>query len=91
MTIVKNLISMMNGDLQVESEYGKGSRFVITICLTKCGIPAVSRLKNTPTEENFPTLRALLAEDNELNRQENSYGNAGNSWCPGAQKMGGRL
>ena len=69
MTIVKNLISMMNGDLQVESEYGKGSRFVITICLTKCGIPAVSPPEKHPTEENFPTLRALLAEDNELNRQ----------------------
>ena len=69
MTIVKNLISMMNGDLQVESEYGKGSRFVITICLTKCGTPAVSQPEKHPTEENFPTLRALLAEDNELNRQ----------------------
>lgn len=69
MTIVKNLISMMNGDLQVESEYGRGSRFVITICLTKCGTPAVSPPEKHPTEENFPTLRALLAEDNELNRQ----------------------
>lgn len=69
MTIVKNLISMMNGDLQVESEYGKGSRFVITICLAKCGTPAVPLPEKQPTEENFPTLRALLVEDNELNRQ----------------------
>lgn len=30
-----------------------------------CRIPAGKH----PTEENFPTLRALLAEDNELNRQ----------------------
>mgnify|MGYP002233389247 CR=1 FL=1 len=37
MTIVKNLISMMDGDIRVESEYGKGSRFTVTLCLDKCG------------------------------------------------------
>ena len=37
MTIVKNLISMMDGDIQVESEWGKGSRFTVTLCLDKCG------------------------------------------------------
>jgi len=70
MTIVKNLVSMMDGDIRVESEYGKGSRFTITLCLDKCGDtgetkqPAVSG-----PEESYRGLRVLLVEDNELNRQ----------------------
>jgi len=70
MTIVKNLISMMDGDIRVESEYGKGSRFTVTLCLDKCGNtgeaiqPAVSG-----PEAACQGLRVLLVEDNELNRQ----------------------
>lgn len=70
MTIVKNLISMMDGDIRVESEYGKGSRFTVTLCLDKCGNtgeaiqPAVSG-----PEAVCRGLRVLLVEDNELNRQ----------------------
>ena len=70
MTIVKNLISMMDGDIRVESEYGKGSRFTVTLCLDKCGStgeaiqPAVSG-----PEAAYRGLRVLLVEDNELNRQ----------------------
>ena len=70
MTIVKNLISMMDEDIRVESEYGKGSRFTVTLCLDKCGNtgeaiqPAVSG-----PEAACRGLRVLLVEDNELNRQ----------------------
>ena len=70
MTIVKNLISMMDGDIQVESELGKGSRFTVTLCLDKCGDtretiqPSVSG-----PEAAYRGLRVLLVEDNELNRQ----------------------
>ena len=70
MTIVKNLISMMDGDIRVESEYGKGSRFTVALCLDKCGNtgeaiqPAVSG-----PEAACRGLRVLLVEDNELNRQ----------------------
>lgn len=70
MTIVKNLVSMMDGDIKVESEYGKGSRFLVTLCLTKCDAPATVTQKETPwTEESFSELRVLLVEDNELNLQ----------------------
>ncbi|WP_195376585.1 ATP-binding protein [Anaerotruncus rubiinfantis] len=70
MTIVQSIVSMMGGDIQVESAYGKGSRFQITICLSKCDVPTVM----TPPEkhrvrDSFPGLRILLVEDNELNRQ----------------------
>ncbi|KUJ30162.1 hypothetical protein AR437_07495 [Christensenella hongkongensis] len=33
MTITRNLIRMMDGDIKVESEYGRGSRFTVTIHL----------------------------------------------------------
>lgn len=69
MTIVKSLVSMMGGDIQVESQYGKGSLFRITLCLTKTHKPAITPSKPHHTEETFDELRILLVEDNELNRQ----------------------
>ncbi len=70
MTIVQNLINMMGGKIQVESEYAKGSRFTVTLCLTKCALHTSASLTGQPkTEESVFHLRALLVEDNELNRQ----------------------
>ena len=70
MTIVKNLVTMMGGAIEVESRYGSGSRFTVTLCLTKRDSSLLP-----PTEErahgveSFSALRVLLVEDNELNRQ----------------------
>lgn len=70
MTIVRNLVSMMDGDIQVESEYGKGSKFIITLYLTKCDASALTKPAETHCDsEVFAGLRVLLVEDNELNRQ----------------------
>lgn len=70
MTIVKNIITLMGGDIKVESEYGKGSRFLVTICLAKAGpeSPQAAELE-ARTASHLPALRVLLVEDNELNRQ----------------------
>ena len=70
MTIVKNLVTLMGGDIQVESEKGKGSRFVITLVLHSCqaseeNLPVPER----SAEESFTGLQVLLVEDNELNCQ----------------------
>lgn len=70
MTIVKNLVTMMGGEIRVESEYGRGSRFTVTLCLAKgtaAGSPDAS--ESPAANEAFSELRILLAEDNELNRQ----------------------
>ena len=69
MTIVRNLVTMMGGDIEVESEYGRGSRFTITLFLPKCSAPAAAPTEALRPETSFNGLRALLAEDNELNRQ----------------------
>lgn len=71
MTIVRNLVRLMGGDLQIESRYGQGTRFSITLCLTKCAAALPSPAANAAIndEGSFTELMVLLAEDNELNRQ----------------------
>lgn len=70
MTIVKNLIAIMGGDIQVESVYGKGSKFTITLCLTKCNAASVLlQAQDLSAEKTFSGMRVLVVEDNELNRQ----------------------
>lgn len=70
MTIVKNLITLMGGDIQVESRYGEGSKFLITICFAR---GAAHRLKKEGGDKKAPATfegaRVLLVEDNEINRQ----------------------
>ncbi len=67
MTITKNIVDMMGGDIQVESEEGKGSLFRVTLNF---------RLVDEPVKEEEKTKcydysgkRVLLVEDNELNRE----------------------
>lgn len=70
MTIVKNLVAMMNGDIRVESDYGKGSRFTVTLCLARQDVIAPLPEEESPqADASFSELRVLLVEDNELNRQ----------------------
>lgn len=70
MTIVKNLITIMGGDIQVESEYGKGSKFLITVCLARGAAHRPKKWKERePAQATFAETRVLLVEDNEINRQ----------------------
>lgn len=70
MTIVKNLVTMMGGSVRVESEYGRGPRFEVVICLNKCD--ETEGGEREPQREVLTSLgdiRVLLVEDNEINRQ----------------------
>lgn len=70
MTIVQNIVQMMGGDIKVESEYGKGSRFTLTFSMEKCMEPGKKYTSSAEDAyENFEGMRILLAEDNEMNQQ----------------------
>lgn len=62
--IIKNLVDMMNGQIQVSSELDKGSQFIVTMPFT------ISKRKSdlNPNREN-EKLRILLVEDNEINQE----------------------
>lgn len=79
MTIARNIARMMNGDIEVESKKGKGSKFTVTIFLKFANDENIfSNPQNYCNENNANSLikfskkdysskRALLVEDNTLN------------------------
>lgn len=84
MAITKNIVQMMNGTIEVESELDKGSKFTITIFLKlqdKKNESLYENLKGQvmPEEQksgidsmmksDFKGRRALLVEDNDLNAE----------------------
>ncbi len=62
MAITKNIVSMMNGDIAVESEKGKGSTFTVTVTL-KASSRSVHQEHGHILPEN---LRVLIVDDSEL-------------------------
>lgn len=69
MSITKNLVSQMNGELQVESEQGKGTTFTMVLPFA---VPAGSEEEPKDTAPEVYSLegrRILLAEDNEVNME----------------------
>jgi len=76
MAITHNIVKMMDGDIQVESTFGKGSKFTVTIFLklsdTEVAIIEEQQkndsLQNIE-EKDFSGYRVLLVDDNELNRE----------------------
>lgn len=71
MAITKNIVQMMNGEIQAESEPGKGTRFTVTVFL-KLGKEEQQRKTatvSTLSRGEFEGKKALLVEDNDLNRE----------------------
>jgi len=70
LAISKNIITLMGGSIHVESELGKGSRFIFTIQV-QVGESALS--EEVPVEDvsslDLSGYRILLAEDVEINRE----------------------
>ena len=77
MSIAQGIVSAMKGDIRVESELGRGSRFTVTLYLgigdlAENGAQEPDCVQAEPddsTKANTPAWHILLAEDNELNME----------------------
>lgn len=68
MPIVYNLIQLMQGEIQVESELEQGSKFTITLFFPLQNKENIQEESQEPQKKIFfEEKRVLLAEDNELN------------------------
>lgn len=73
LTIAKALTQMMGGDIQVESEYGKGSVFTVTLIqkpVQEQSMESVAFEENLEGQIDFPNYsgaRILLVDDNQIN------------------------
>ena len=72
MPIVKSLVQQMSGEISVESELGRGSRFTVVLPFKSLGNESAGTAEKA--EESVSTFRwkgrrILIAEDNELNRE----------------------
>ena len=75
MAITKNIIDLMNGNIQVESRLSEGSVFTVTLPLKlqEHAEKDCSEYETTQTvlagERDYSDKRVLLVEDNEINRE----------------------
>ena len=73
MSIVKKLIDLMGGTIEVNSEVGKGTEFIVTLDLKIASEEEIRTFKKqqSPFEigDTLKGMKILLVEDNELNRE----------------------
>ena len=69
LSIVKNMVELMDGRIFVDSEKGKGSRFEVSLCLPRAEAPkdAEEAWEQALAKISLVGRKLLLAEDNELN------------------------
>ncbi|HVU33761.1 MAG TPA: response regulator [Opitutaceae bacterium] len=64
LAISKQLVTMMGGEIGVQSTPGKGSTFWFAVGLAKASVPSPA-----PVDEQLFNLRVLVVDDNATNRQ----------------------
>ena len=72
LSITKQFVELMDGTIDVKSEYGKGTHFIIHIKQQVVDKPVVTEAPAVPQEQLFfkaPKCRVLVVDDNALNRK----------------------
>lgn len=72
LSISKRLVEMMNGEIGLQSEIGKGATFWFNITLEKQEANVASVFESSNTSANLSHLsgrRVLIVDDNEINRE----------------------
>ncbi len=69
LAISRKLLAAMGGSLEMESQVGRGSRFIVKISLPVAARPESAASKPRPSDVAGQKLRVLVAEDNLLNQK----------------------
>ena len=72
MSITKSIVELMGGTIDVQTEYGKGTEFIVRVDFPIVDEPDVeesAQVVDFKQEIDFSKIKLLLVEDNEVNRE----------------------
>ena len=67
LVITKKIIDSMKGTITIESEYGKGSKFLVELDQAIVDKPSITVVNRSAMNYNFGNRRILLVDDDKLN------------------------
>lgn len=73
MAITKNLVKLMNGQIEVESQENQGTTFIVSLPLEKAEVAVQAKNQGAAQTPDLTGKKILIAEDNEINQVITKY------------------